>query len=144
MNYNVFQHGFHWFEKHNHYFRISLNFHECNFYLNRLKRTEEAARENKTALTQLISHTKNVERAVTMSQQDILTKKETQVQKWVEKIPLITFQSYWTCSRQTNIKRIFKMIWNLWRQYRLTFILYYLVNMPMNLVQWMLSNSTKI
>ena len=56
------------------------------FYLNRLKRTEEAARENKTALTQLISHTKNVERAVTMSQQDILTKKETQVQKWVEKI----------------------------------------------------------
>ena len=51
------------------------------FYLNRLKRPEEAARENKTALTQLISHTKNVERAVTMSQQDILTKKETQVQK---------------------------------------------------------------
>ena len=47
----------------------------------RLKRTEEAARENKTALSQLISHTKNVERAVTMSQQDILTKKETQVQK---------------------------------------------------------------
>ena len=47
----------------------------------RLKRTEEAARDNKTALSQLISHTKNVERAVTMSQQDILTKKETQVQK---------------------------------------------------------------
>ena len=50
-------------------------------YLKRLKRTEEAARDNKTALSQLISHTKNVERAVTMSQQDILTKKETQAQK---------------------------------------------------------------
>jgi len=48
---------------------------------NRLKRTEDAARENKTALSQLISHTKNVERAVTMSQQDVITKKEQQVQK---------------------------------------------------------------
>ena len=52
-----------------------------HFFWIRLTRTEEAARDNKAALTQLISHTKNVERAVTMSQQDILAKKETQVQK---------------------------------------------------------------
>ena len=45
------------------------------------RKKESNARENKAALTQLISHTKNVERAVTMSQQDILAKKETQVQK---------------------------------------------------------------
>ena len=61
--------------------RKCILFSMCFYNLYRLKRTEEAARDNKTALSQLISHTKNVERAVTMSQQDILTKKETQVQK---------------------------------------------------------------
>ena len=35
----------------------------------RVRRAEEAAKENKSALAQLISHTKNVERAVTLSQQ---------------------------------------------------------------------------
>lgn len=47
----------------------------------RLRRTEESSRENKNALAQLISHTKNVERAVTMSQQDIVAKKEAQAAK---------------------------------------------------------------
>eukprot|EP00090_Calanus_glacialis_P000735 TRINITY_DN10508_c0_g1_i1.p1 TRINITY_DN10508_c0_g1~~TRINITY_DN10508_c0_g1_i1.p1 ORF type:complete len:731 (-),score=252.70 TRINITY_DN10508_c0_g1_i1:1342-3315(-) len=44
----------------------------------RMRRTEDSSKENKNALSQLISHTKNVERAVTMSQQDMLTKKEQQ------------------------------------------------------------------
>ena len=35
----------------------------------RMRRTEDSSKENKNALSQLISHTKNVERAVTMSQQ---------------------------------------------------------------------------
>lgn len=47
----------------------------------RVRRTEESGKENKNALAQLISHTKNVERAVTMSQQDIMAKKEAQTQK---------------------------------------------------------------
>ena len=42
----------------------------------RLRRTEDHGKENKNALGQLISHTKNVERAVTLSQQDINSKKE--------------------------------------------------------------------
>jgi len=44
----------------------------------RMRRTEDSSKENKNALSQLISHTKNVERAVTMSQQDMLAKKEQQ------------------------------------------------------------------
>ena len=59
----------------------------------RIRRTEDSSKENKNALSQLISHTKNVERAVTMSQQvcqnkiyllltfvnkDMLAKKEQQ------------------------------------------------------------------
>ncbi len=47
----------------------------------RLKRVEESARENKNALSQLISHTKNVERAVTMNQQDLLQRKDAQATK---------------------------------------------------------------
>jgi hypothetical protein len=47
----------------------------------RLRRTEEHSTENKNALTQLISHTKNVERAVNMGQQEILAKKDSQTQK---------------------------------------------------------------
>ena len=35
----------------------------------KLRRTEGSSKENKNALAQLISHTKNVERAVTLSQQ---------------------------------------------------------------------------
>ena len=35
----------------------------------RVRRAGEGAKENKSALAQLISHTKNVERAVTLSQQ---------------------------------------------------------------------------
>ena len=66
----------------------------------RIRRTEDSSKENKSALgkqlwhtksqtksvnkndcllsAQLISHTKNVERAVTMSQQDMVSKKEQQ------------------------------------------------------------------
>ena len=76
-----------------------------------MKRTEEAARENKSALSQLISHTKNVERAVTMSQQDILTKKETQVQKWVNFINFhiyITFLLYF--SRPTSFLSLYHSV----------------------------------
>ena len=40
-----------------------------------MRRTEDSSKENKNALSQLISHTKNVERAVTMSQQ--VNKKKT-------------------------------------------------------------------
>ena len=47
----------------------------------RVRLTESHARENKNALGQLISHTKNVERAVTLSQQDIMQKKEQQATK---------------------------------------------------------------
>ena len=48
----------------------------------RLKRVEGSSRENKNALSQLISHTKNVERAVTMNQQDLMQRKEAQAQKY--------------------------------------------------------------
>ena len=47
----------------------------------RLKRAEDVCGENKNALTQLIGHTKNVERAVTTGQQDIINKKDQQSQK---------------------------------------------------------------
>ena len=47
----------------------------------RLKHVEQGSRENKNALAQLISHTKNVERAVTMNQQDLLQRKEAQAAK---------------------------------------------------------------
>lgn len=47
----------------------------------RLRLTEQSSRENKNALAQLISHTKNVERAVTMNQQDLLQRKEAQALK---------------------------------------------------------------
>ena len=49
----------------------------------RLKRVEASARENKNALAQLISHTKNVERAVTMNQQDLMQRKEAQAAKYI-------------------------------------------------------------
>ena len=49
----------------------------------RLKHVEQGSRENKNALAQLISHTKNVERAVTMNQQDLLQRKEAQAAKLV-------------------------------------------------------------
>ena len=38
----------------------------------RVRRVEDSSKENKSALAQLISHTKNVERAVTLSQQDMV------------------------------------------------------------------------
>lgn len=47
----------------------------------RVRVAETNARENKNALTQLIMHTKNVERAVNTSQQEIVAKKEMQAQK---------------------------------------------------------------
>ena len=63
----------------------------------RTRRTEDSSKENKSALgesfllldtsdcpvasAQLISHTKNVERAVTLSQQDMVAKKEQQGSK---------------------------------------------------------------
>ena len=50
----------------------------------RIRRTEDSSKENKSALGQLISHTKNVERAVTMSQQDQVSKKEQQATKLQE------------------------------------------------------------
>ena len=37
-----------------------------------MRRVEDSSKENKSALAQLISHTKNVERAVTLSQQDMV------------------------------------------------------------------------
>ena len=46
-----------------------------------VRRVEDSSRENKNALNQLISHTKNVERAVTMNQQDLLNRKDQQSQK---------------------------------------------------------------
>ena len=48
----------------------------------RLKRSEDISGQNKSALAQLIGHTKNVEKAVTSGQQDILNKKDQQSQKW--------------------------------------------------------------
>ena len=50
----------------------------------RIKRIEGSSRENKMALGQLISHTKNVERAVTMNQQDMMQRKEAQAIKMQE------------------------------------------------------------
>ncbi|XP_023347472.1 CAP-Gly domain-containing linker protein 1 [Eurytemora carolleeae] len=50
----------------------------------RLRRVEDSSRENKNALSQLISHTQNIERAVNLSQQDILTKKDQQATKIAE------------------------------------------------------------
>ena len=50
----------------------------------RIKRIEGSSRENKNALGQLISHTKNVERAVTMNQQDMMQRKEAQAHKMQE------------------------------------------------------------
>jgi hypothetical protein len=47
----------------------------------RVRVAETNARENKNALAQLIMHTKNVERAVNTSQQEIVAKKEAQAQK---------------------------------------------------------------
>lgn len=47
----------------------------------RVRTAENNARENKAALGQLIMHTKNVERAVNVSQQEIVAKKEQQAQK---------------------------------------------------------------
>ena len=47
----------------------------------RLRRAEDSSKENKNALSQLISHTKNVERAVTTGQQDMIAKREAQGQK---------------------------------------------------------------
>jgi hypothetical protein len=38
-------------------------------------------RESKNALLQLITHTKNVERAITMNQQDVQIKKDMDAQK---------------------------------------------------------------
>ena len=49
----------------------------------RLKHVENSSRENKNALAQLISHTKNVERAVTMNQQDLMQRKEAQATKYI-------------------------------------------------------------
>ncbi len=43
--------------------------------------TEGHARENKTALKQLVGHTATVERAVTSGQQDLLQRKEQQAAK---------------------------------------------------------------
>ena len=50
----------------------------------RIRRIEGSSRENKNALGQLISHTKNVERAVTMNQQDMMQRKEAQAIKMQE------------------------------------------------------------
>jgi chromosome segregation ATPase len=47
----------------------------------RLRRNEDSCKENKSALSQLISHTQNVERAVISGQQDMVTKKEQQGKK---------------------------------------------------------------
>ncbi len=48
----------------------------------RLRRAEGYSEENKSSLSQLILHTKNVERAVNMGQQDIMAKKEQQGQRY--------------------------------------------------------------
>ena len=65
-----------------------------------MRRNENSARENKNALAQLISHTKNVERAVTMSQQDIAAKKEAQAEKLQElKTKISTVETH---SKQTE------------------------------------------
>ena len=47
----------------------------------RLKRVEVMSKENKDFLKQLVTHTQEVERAVTMNQQEILRKKEAQATK---------------------------------------------------------------
>jgi len=47
----------------------------------RLRRAEDSGKENKSALSQLISHTQNVERAVIAGQQDMVAKKEQQGKK---------------------------------------------------------------
>ena len=46
-----------------------------------MHRTELNAKDNKNALSQLISHTKNVERAVNISHQEIISKKDQHAQK---------------------------------------------------------------
>ena len=58
-----------------------------------MRRAEDSSKENKSALAQLISHTKNVERAVTLSQQDMVTKKEqqgTKIQELSHKLASVT------------------------------------------------------
>ncbi len=47
----------------------------------RLRATEIHARENKAALATLVGHTRNVERAVTAGQQDLVQRKEQQAAK---------------------------------------------------------------
>jgi len=47
----------------------------------RVRAAEMHAKENKGALAQLISHTKNVERAVTTNQQELMSRKEQQAAK---------------------------------------------------------------
>ncbi len=49
-----------------------------------MRRVETSSKENKKYLTDLITHTTNVERAVTMNQQEMVRKKEAQAQKWVK------------------------------------------------------------
>ena len=46
---------------------------------NRVRRSEESLRENQNAIQQLLSHTRNVEKAVTAGQQDILARRDQQV-----------------------------------------------------------------
>ena len=87
----------------------------------RTRRTEDSSKENKSALgesfllldtsdcpvasAQLISHTKNVERAVTMSQQDMVSKKEQQGAKLQEiNHKLASVQQVGGCSNLSNFK----------------------------------------
>ena len=49
----------------------------------RLKSVETSSKENKNALAQLITHTKNVERAVSMNAQDLLQRKEAQAVRYI-------------------------------------------------------------
>ncbi len=55
--------------------------HKVNELEDRIRATETHSRENKAAVTQLISHTKNVERAVVTGQQDLMQRREQQAQK---------------------------------------------------------------
>ena len=94
------------FEQKSHLYYVKPEHHSGNIFFTFFLLTEQLCviwihnltnknhftfRENKNALGQLISHTKNVERAVTMNQQDLMARKEAQAVKLVsinENLPM--------------------------------------------------------
>jgi hypothetical protein len=47
----------------------------------RVRRAEDMARESKDSIGQLLNHTRNIEKAVTTGQQDMMSKRDQQMQR---------------------------------------------------------------